>query len=461
MRTTARPALSLLAASALLVACTSGASTTAGSTALPSALASSTPAAGGSASAPSSASSSAPPSASSSAPDGTGSGPAAEVLTPVLGAVDDSPAPVTGTDGRVYLAYELYLTNATSTPVTIDSVAVRPAGSADGAPLQEFSGSDLLARSRVIGATPSAAAPTAMTLQGGQVGVVWLDPSVATPGDVPAALDHVVAAGFAQAPNPLVPAAVTETIARTAVSRVPAAVIASPLSGDRWLNGNGCCNAVTAHRGALNPINGRYHLAERFAIDWVQLNADDQIYRGDKTDLASYAYYGAPIHAVADGEVVAVSDSLPDQPPGADPPAGSLQVDQFGGNYVVERFTQNGQDYYAFYAHLKPGSGSAAVTVGQQISAGDQVGALGNSGNSDAPHLHFHVMDGPNPLASNGLPYVFDALTMVGRAASPAAIDAAAGSGAALPLATGGPTGPRTDQMPLWMDVVDLQAAQP
>jgi hypothetical protein len=35
------------------------------------------------------------------------------------------------------------------------------------------------------------------------------------------------------------------------------------------------------------------------------------------------------------------------------------------------------------------------------------LGLLGNSGNTDAPHLHFHVMDGPAPLASNGLPYEF------------------------------------------------------
>jgi murein DD-endopeptidase MepM/ murein hydrolase activator NlpD len=35
------------------------------------------------------------------------------------------------------------------------------------------------------------------------------------------------------------------------------------------------------------------------------------------------------------------------------------------------------------------------------------LGVLGNSGNTDAPHLHFHVMDGPSPLLSNGLPFVF------------------------------------------------------
>jgi murein DD-endopeptidase MepM/ murein hydrolase activator NlpD len=34
------------------------------------------------------------------------------------------------------------------------------------------------------------------------------------------------------------------------------------------------------------------------------------------------------------------------------------------------------------------------------------IGLAGNSGNTDAPHLHFHVMDGSLPVASDGLPYV-------------------------------------------------------
>lgn len=138
--------------------------------------------------------------------------------------------------------------------------------------------------------------------------------------------------------------------------------------------------------------------------------------------------------------------------PGADPAVVSRQFNQFGGNDVVRRFTQDGQDDDAFDAHLTPGSAGAAVTAGQQVAAGDQVGALGNSGNSDAPHLHFHVMVGPNPLASNGLPYVFDPLTMVGRAASAAAIDEAAGAGAALPLAPAGRPGRAATGCPCgWM----------
>jgi murein DD-endopeptidase MepM/ murein hydrolase activator NlpD len=40
-------------------------------------------------------------------------------------------------------------------------------------------------------------------------------------------------------------------------------------------------------------------------------------------------------------------------------------------------------------AHLK--QGSVAVKGGQRVAAGDIVGAVGNSGNTDEPHLHVHA----------------------------------------------------------------------
>ena len=83
-----------------------------------------------------------------------------------------------------------------------------------------------------------------------------------------------------------------------------------------------------------------------------------------------------------------------------------------GGNYVV---IDIGGGHFAFFAHLK--TGSVAVKRGDRVKAGDVIGALGDTGNSDGPHLHFHVMDGPSPLSSNGIPYVFESFTGAGRLA--------------------------------------------
>ena len=59
---------------------------------------------------------------------------------------------------------------------------------------------------------------------------------------------------------------------------------------------------------------------------------------------------------------------------------------------------------YAFYAHMQPGS--LRFKPGDRVRTGQVLGLLGNTGNTDGPHLHFHIMDGPSPLQSNGIPFV-------------------------------------------------------
>ncbi len=63
-------------------------------------------------------------------------------------------------------------------------------------------------------------------------------------------------------------------------------------------------------------------------------------------------------------------------------------------------------------AHLKPGS--VRVKTGERIRAGDVLGRIGNSGNTDFPHLHFQLMDSRSPLGSEGLPFVLRRFTSPG-----------------------------------------------
>ena len=84
--------------------------------------------------------------------------------------------------------------------------------------------------------------------------------------------------------------------------------------------------------------------------------------------------------------------------------------EDIGGNQVV---VQIRPDVWAMYEHLQPGS--IDVRVGDRVAAGQPLGRLGNSGNSDAPHLHFQLSDGPDILTSNSLPYLFDRYTLSGK----------------------------------------------
>jgi murein DD-endopeptidase MepM/ murein hydrolase activator NlpD len=146
-------------------------------------------------------------------------------------------------------------------------------------------------------------------------------------------------------------------------------------------------------------INGQLRVPERFAIDWVKIGEDGLLFTGDVSKLGSYAYYGTPIHAVADGTVVNLYDDADEQVPGAD--AKDITTENIGGNMLS---IDIGSGNFAFYAHMQ--RGSLKVKLGDRVKAGQVIGLLGNTGNSTAPHLHFHVMDGPSPLDANGLPYV-------------------------------------------------------
>jgi Peptidase family M23 len=332
------------------------------------------------------------------------------VVTPVLAEVLAAPIAVPATDGRIHLAYELLLTNAGDQDVTVDSIQVN----ADDRPLLKLAGNQLAYWTRLAGGHN----PTT-TIGAGQLAKVWLDVGVDTKNAVPKHLSHTVVIAVSRPSPPLVPAVVTENVAGVDVSNRHPAVLSPPLYGPNWVDVNSCCD-MTPHRMALNPIDGKLWGAERFAIDYLQLDgldSDGSIFHGDKSTPRNYPYFGADIHAVADGPVVAVLDGLPEQVPEQTPTG--LTLAQYGGNHVVQDI---GDGNYAFYAHLQ--TGSVRAQLGAQLRTGQVIGRLGNSGNSDAPHLHFHVMSTPDPLRADGLPFVFRSFRLVGRLTSLAAADA-------------------------------------
>ena len=87
---------------------------------------------------------------------------------------------------------------------------------------------------------------------------------------------------------------------------------------------------------------------------------------------------------------------VPENIPGRSMPAAP------GGNAIVLRHDNN---HYTYYAHMTPGD--MRVGIGDRVSSGDVMGAVGNSGDSVEPHLHFHAMSGPDPGDSSGIPTVF------------------------------------------------------
>ncbi|WP_326769242.1 LysM peptidoglycan-binding domain-containing M23 family metallopeptidase [Streptomyces sp. NBC_01591] len=71
--------------------------------------------------------------------------------------------------------------------------------------------------------------------------------------------------------------------------------------------------------------------------------------------------------------------------------SGTVVAAGWGGAYGNQVVIKHADGRYSQYGHLS----SASVSVGQAVSAGQQIGLSGSTGNSTGPHLHFEVRTGP------------------------------------------------------------------
>ena len=315
------------------------------------------------------------------------------VISPLAFRVLTVPSPVRGADNRMHLAYELQVENQTRAgsglDVTIQKIGIRGGKNLLGKAMTE---TDIASRINNFGGGEGA------VVKAGSNSVIIMDAIYQRGRRTPKRISHGIVLRWT---DPGTGELVKQRFAgvKSKVSQRKAVRVQPPLRGGKWVGANGCCT-LNAHRGTTLSIDGTVRVPERFAIDYVQLNDENRLFSGPLNENSSYHYFGDPIYSAAKGKVVRVRDGLPEQTPGSLPEGATIQ--NAGGNHVV---VDIGHGRYAFYAHLQPGS--IRVKKGQRIKAGRVIGKLGNTGNTDGAHLHFHIMDSPSPLQSNGLPFVF------------------------------------------------------
>lgn len=98
------------------------------------------------------------------------------------------------------------------------------------------------------------------------------------------------------------------------------------------------------------------------------------------SDISWSGCYGSPVLASADGTVVAAG---------------------WGGMYGYRIIIDHGGGYQTVYAHCS----ALYVQAGQQVSQGDTIAAIGQTGNTTGPHLHFEVRINGTPV--DAAPYLY------------------------------------------------------
>jgi murein DD-endopeptidase MepM/ murein hydrolase activator NlpD len=173
--------------------------------------------------------------------------------------------------------------------------------------------------------------------------------------------------------------------------------------------------------GTKIPSHGSDLLGERYAYDFVGIDPNSRSMRFYRPSPLQYLTrgvrlqdcygWGQPILCAAAGVVVQAEDGYPERNPvhlARDIPNLLKNARSFNSNQTRDLRTLSGNFIiiesnagYAVYAHAQ--TGSIIVSKGETVDAGQRLANVGHSGNSTAPHLHFQLMDDPDPWKAQGI----------------------------------------------------------
>jgi murein DD-endopeptidase len=311
------------------------------------------------------------------------------------------PMPVTSMGTR-QLVYELHFANFWHVPLALRRVEVLDAR--DSRVLAAFHEGDLECRFERPGSLAAGADP--LEVGPAMLGMLYLE--IPLQGGVqPQILEHriasVVAASRMYGEEPEL--SVVQGFASQVRTDLPVS-LGPPLRGGPWvafyhpsLN--------RGHRRVVYAVDGHARIPGRFAVDWVKLDAQGQRAAGDDDSIVNWHGYGADVLAVADGLVVATRNDVTESATRSGQP--ELPLADGTGNFVTLELARG---RFAAYEHLKPGS--IRVERGQKVKRGQVIAAVGYTGHSMGPHLHFHLADANSPLGAEGLPFVVEDFELIG-----------------------------------------------
>lgn len=150
-------------------------------------------------------------------------------------------------------------------------------------------------------------------------------------------------------------------------------------------------------------ISGHHRVWQNteFAYDFARTGEGGRQHNNQGYAPSDYHAYGQPVFAIGAGTVVKAVDRFPDAPLREEGETvaeyQSRMSNRMNENFADDPDANDGNILIiehenrelSNYTHLR--KGSLRVKNGDQVGAGDQVGEVGQSGNSLVPHLHFAV----------------------------------------------------------------------
>lgn len=125
---------------------------------------------------------------------------------------------------------------------------------------------------------------------------------------------------------------------------------------------------------------------------------------GKEMKLDEFKVFGKEVLAPGDGIVTQVIDGSIDVLPGERDRSVGV-----GNAIIIDH--QNGE--YSLLCHFK--HNSIKLKVGDKVRHDDVIGLCGNTGNTQQPHIHFNLQDGPLMHKANALPTQFRKILVNGK----------------------------------------------
>lgn len=161
---------------------------------------------------------------------------------------------------------------------------------------------------------------------------------------------------------------------------------------------------VPLHHPGVQAMGMRTN-EQRYAWDLVLIDEIGADHCPDSSHNEDYFGFGATVYAPGDGTVIGVCNDVQDN----QPYDLLFTPDDFAANPSLSRgnciLISHGAEEYSLLAHCQ--QGSVAVEVGDFVQQGQAIAALGNSGWTSYPHLHYQLTHGAEWKTAAGLPARF------------------------------------------------------